>query len=166
LDQKSGRERGEAHHTEQQRERERCRWGSTTATTARSSSRTRPPPGSVTSRAPSTSARAPPGTTPSATKVRQNLPRCQLVACLCSAFRRTPPRLPLRWPDSFSLSYSTDRHGGAPSLLLPDGTLAKGVCHHFVRTVRASPPCSVGLLLVYAFKFPDEPRALVSSYHQ
>ncbi|PAN31622.1 hypothetical protein GQ55_5G436500 [Panicum hallii var. hallii] len=27
-----------------------------------------------------------------------------------------------------------DQHGGASSLLLPDGTLAKGVCHHFVRT--------------------------------
>ncbi|XP_062190833.1 zinc finger CCCH domain-containing protein 3 isoform X3 [Phragmites australis] len=27
-----------------------------------------------------------------------------------------------------------DQHGGASTLLLPDGTLAKGICHHFVRT--------------------------------
>jgi hypothetical protein len=30
---------------------------------------------------------------------------------------------------------SAEQHGGASSLLLPDGTLAKGICHHFVRTV-------------------------------
>nr|CAB3476707.1 unnamed protein product [Digitaria exilis] len=28
-----------------------------------------------------------------------------------------------------------DQHGGGSPLLLPDGTLAKGVCHHFVRTI-------------------------------
>ncbi|KAJ1283091.1 hypothetical protein BS78_03G102000 [Paspalum vaginatum] len=35
------------------------------------------------------------------------------------------------WYDSIR---HQDQHGGASSLILPDGTLAKGVCHHFVRT--------------------------------
>ncbi|AQK89641.1 C2H2 and C2HC zinc fingers superfamily protein [Zea mays] len=35
------------------------------------------------------------------------------------------------WYDSIR---HQDQHGGASSLLLPDGTLAKGICHHFVRT--------------------------------
>lgn len=35
------------------------------------------------------------------------------------------------WYDSIR---HQDQHGGGSSLLLPDGTLAKGICHHFVRT--------------------------------
>ncbi|XP_066311687.1 zinc finger CCCH domain-containing protein 3-like isoform X2 [Miscanthus floridulus] len=35
------------------------------------------------------------------------------------------------WYDSIR---HQEQHGGASSLLLPDGTLAKGICHHFVRT--------------------------------
>jgi hypothetical protein len=50
-------------------------------------------------------------------------------------------RARVRPADSSCFSSSADQHGGASSLLLPDGTLAKGVCHHFVRTVRASAPC-------------------------
>ncbi|GJN37810.1 hypothetical protein PR202_gb26801 [Eleusine coracana subsp. coracana] len=47
-----------------------------------------------------------------------------------------------------------DQHGGASSLLLPDGTVAQGICHHFVRTVRASALC-----------FPISPCSRVASCH-
>ncbi|AQK89637.1 C2H2 and C2HC zinc fingers superfamily protein [Zea mays] len=51
------------------------------------------------------------------------------------------------WYDSIR---HQDQHGGASSLLLPDGTLAKGICHHFVRTglgLGLHPWCSSLILL-------------------
>ncbi|XP_021311128.1 zinc finger CCCH domain-containing protein 3 isoform X1 [Sorghum bicolor] len=38
------------------------------------------------------------------------------------------------FPSRTSLPLLYEQHGGVSSLLLPDGTLAKGICHHFVRT--------------------------------
>ena len=127
----------------------RCPWGSTTATTATSSSRTPPPPGGATSRASSTSAPVPSGTTPSATKVSRqpssspsspSRPGRRFLCSMVGTFRRTPYLPPRSGPfRSFRLTplflSSAEQHGGVSSLLLPDGTLAKGICHHFVRTV-------------------------------
>nr|CAD1840089.1 unnamed protein product [Ananas comosus var. bracteatus] len=82
-----------------------CSMRCTTATTARSSSRTRPPPGSATSRAPPTSAPAPSGSTPSKSRRRPGSASLPLL--------RRPP------DGTFAAAAAA---------------AAQGVCRHFVRT--------------------------------
>lgn len=114
----------------------KCLWGSTTATTATSSSRTPRPPASATCRVCTTTAPAPYGTT---------LSKVSSLSLSTRIFWHIVCRYFLLPSLKHSIEHlkisSSPRHAephGAP-LFQPYGSLAKGVCHHFVRTVKSFP---------------------------